>query len=334
MITCITGVNGAGKTNLLDAVYYLCYSKSYFTSLQQNNVQSGTDGFRVEGRFAKKGTEEQIVCKWRQGKKELLANGVLYEKVTEHIGKYAAVMIAPDDLELINEGSELRRKWIDSILGQVNRRYLESLLQYQRILAQRNAWLKQQAVYATADRYSLDFYDQQLTIHGTYIHECRKALLEPLTPLLNDYYHQLCGGKEQVGVYYDSDLEQHPLDALLRQHLQADLRLQRTNKGIHKDDWNFTLNRAPLKQFASQGQKKSFLFALKLAQYTYLKNVLHYQPILLLDDVFEKLDQERMEALLKIIRGEGFGQVLLTDTHAGRVQAAFGEDADIAFIKL
>ncbi|MBA3828975.1 MAG: DNA replication/repair protein RecF [Taibaiella sp.] len=333
-VTCITGPNGSGKTNLLDAVYYLCYSKSYFSAYQQNSVQMGMDGFRVEGLFTHEGRDELISCKWKQGKKELFTNGTLYEKFTDHIGKYAAVIIAPDDMELINEGSELRRKWVDSILSQTDREYLERLMHYQRVLLQRNAWLKLQSINPSGDYTELEYYNAQLAGDGTYIYEQRSIFIARFLPLLSDFYHQLSGGKEVIAVTYETDMAKKPMAQWLEENLQHDLRLQRTLRGIHKDDWDFELNESSLKSFASQGQKKSFLFALKLAQYTYLSIEQKHLPILLLDDIFEKLDQQRMEALLRIIRGTGFGQVLLTDTHAERVRAAFGEQEEIEFIRL
>jgi DNA replication and repair protein RecF len=332
-VTCIAGPNGSGKTNLLDAVYYLCYTKSYFSAYQQNSVQGGTDGFRVTGHFNRDGKEEVISCKWKAGKKEIYKNNVEYEKLTDHIGAWSAVIIAPDDTELINGGSEQRRKWIDSILGQTDRAYLEKLMRYQRVLLQRNAWLKNQA-YKPTDHTELEYYDEQLATDGTYLYEHRKAFLQEFLPLLNDFYHRLSGGHEPVVVTYCSDLDQKPLRDWLKQNLQYDLRYQRTLRGIHKDDWELNLNGMVLKQFGSQGQKKSFLFAMKLAQYAYLSKVTSRLPILLLDDIFEKLDQSRMEALLRIIRGKDFGQVILTDTHAERIRAAFGQDEELGFIYL
>lgn len=333
-VTCITGANGAGKTNLLDAVYYLCYTKSYFSAYQQNSVQNGTDGFRLEGTFARQGKDELIACKWKQGKKEIMADGVEYERLNDHIGKYSSVMIAPDDMELINDGSELRRKWIDSILSQVDREYLERIMHYQRVLLQRNAWLKLQAINPSPNSAELEFYNKQLADDGAYIYKQRSTFLISFLPLLEDFYHRLSGGKETIQVIYESDLQQKPLAEWLAQGLQQDMRMQRTLRGIHKDDWNYILNGIALKQFGSQGQKKSFLFALKLAQYAYISKETGHLPILLLDDIFEKLDQSRMESLLCIIRGDGFGQVILTDTHANRIREAFGSNAEIGFIYL
>ena len=333
-VTCVTGANGSGKTNLLDAVYYLCYTKSYFSAYQQNNAQNGTDGFRVTGIFNRKDRQESISCKWKDGKKEVYNNDVEYEKVTDHIGMYSAVMIAPDDTELINGSSELRRKWIDGILSQVDKTYLEKLMHYQRILLQRNAWLKIQYIKPSDNKTELEYYDAELGADGAYLYEHRKAFLAEFLPLLNDFYHRLSGGKETIVVTYTSDLAQKPLAAWLAQNLQHDLRYQRTLRGIHKDDWDFRLNDLQLKQFGSQGQKKSFLFALKLAQYAYLAKSQGHLPILLLDDIFEKLDQNRMEALLRIIRSDGFGQVILTDTHPERIKQAFGTEAEVGFIYL
>ena len=333
-VTCITGPNGSGKTNLLDAVYYLCYTKSYFSAYQQNSVQSGLDGFRVTGMFDKRGKPETISCKWKTGKKEIFKDNVEYEKITDHIGAYSAVMIAPDDTELINEHSELRRKWVDGILSQVHREYLEKLMHYQRVLLQRNAWLKMQAFKPAHEYTELEYYNAELAAAGTYIYEQRSAFLREFLPLLNDFYHRLSNGNEVIVVTYTSDLARQPLLNWLEKDLQHDLRYQRTLRGIHKDDWDFRLNGMALKQFGSQGQKKSFLFALKLAQYAYLATALGHLPILLLDDIFEKLDQSRMESLLRIIRGDGFGQVILTDTHPERIRQAFGADAEIGFIYL
>ena len=334
-VTCITGANGSGKTNLLDAVYYLCYTKSYFSAYQQNSVQTGTDGFRVSGVFTNTvGKEETISCKWKAGKKEVFNGAQEYEKLTDHIGKYAAVIIAPDDTELINGGGELRRKWLDSILCQVDKTYFESLIHYQRILMQRNAWLKLNGALPAPPIAELDFYNSALANCGGYIYNARNAFLQTFLPILDIFYVRLSGGNEQIKVQYNSGLAVKPLAELLYDSLQTDLRLQRTMKGTHRDDLEFILNDLSLKQFGSQGQKKSFLFALKLAQYQFLYQALGHMPLLLLDDIFEKLDQARMEALLKIICGKGFGQVILTDTHPERVSLAFGAGADIGFICL
>ncbi len=333
-ITCITGANGSGKTNLLDAVYYLCYTKSYFSAQQQHTVRTGTDGFRVEGIFHNRGKTESVTCIWRSGKKEVAADGVPYERVADHIGRFAAVMIAPDDMALINEGGEVRRRWLDSILGQTDREYLESLLRYQRVLLQRNAWLKMQVAAPSPTRTELEYYNEQLADSGRYLHERRAAFFTVFTPLLNEHYHRLCGGSEPIAIAYESSLNEVTLPTLLLRSFEQDLRLQRTTRGPHRDELVFTINGMPLRQYGSQGQKKSYLFALKLAQHRYIAMQSGRLPILLLDDVFEKLDQQRMEALLAMIQGPEFGQVILTDTHAARVREAFGDDTKIGEIRL
>jgi DNA replication and repair protein RecF len=334
-ITCITGPNGSGKTALLDAVYYLCYTKSYFSGAQLQSVQYGKGGFRIEGVFEREeGVNERISVKWQDGSKEVSADGVAYEKVAEHIGRYAAVMIAPDDLEIINGGSEERRRWMDATLGGTDREYLERLMIYNRVLQQRNAWLKAQSYNYSTDGTELQYYDHQLSLHAQYMHERRKSFMAEFHPILGRFYTILADSREVPAISYESDLYVKPMQEFLSSGLQSDLRAQRTLKGTHRDDLQFTLDGSPLKGFASQGQKKSFLFSLKLAQYAYLSAVLGSMPLLLLDDVFEKLDQKRMEALLSIIQGPGFGQVLLTDTHEQRVRDAFGPEAPLQFINL
>ena len=333
-VTCITGPNGSGKTNLLDAAYLLCYTKSYFTGYQHQTAQHGANGFRVEGTMTHKGQPETIVCKWKEGIKDISRDGVVYERVQDYIGRHTAVMIAPDDLELINGGSELRRRWVDAVLGQTAPGYLDALLTYTRVLAQRRAWLRQQAVFANADALVLEFYDAQLSEHGAEIFRQRQAFVESFQPILNRYYRAISSGNEHAEIGYQSELQTHELSALLRNNLLQDVRAQRTAHGVHRDDLPFVLDGIPAKAFASQGQKKSFLFAIKLAQYEYLCATLGHTPILLLDDVFEKLDQRRMEALLTIIKGPGFGQVMLTDTHPERVREAFGIGTEVGLIEL
>ena len=326
-ITCITGKNGSGKTNLLDAIYTLCYTKSYFSATVQPTIRQGNDGYRLEGLFEQGQKQETVVCKYANGKKEISCGGVWYERQAEHIGKYAAVMVAPDDIEMINEGSELRRKFMDGILSQCDRAYLEALLHYQKVLLQRNAWLKMYAQNNTVDSSLIDYYNKLMAPAGQYLYEARQSFLSAFAPLLQKYYHLLSQGNERVHINYQSDLKTEPMAHWLDGHLQHDLRYQRTLRGIHKDDLLFLLNEHPIKNYGSQGQKKSFLFSLKLAQFEYLHNRMGNSPILLLDDVFEKLDQQRMESLLHIIRMPIFGQVILTDTHEKRVLEAFGGDA-------
>ena len=333
-VTCISGKNGTGKTNLLDAVYTLCYTKSYFSATVQPTIMQGTEGYRIEGIFENEGKTDSVICKYKNAKKEISCSGLVYEKQSEHIGKFAAVMVAPDDIEMINDGSELRRKFMDSILSQCDKNYLEALLQYQKVLQQRNAWLKMYGTSATTDASLIDYYNSLLIPAGNYLFNSRKTFLNVFIPLLQKYYTLLSDNQETANIEYQSDLHSSTFEVWLEQHLQHDLRYQRTLRGIHKDDLVFLLNGNPVKNYGSQGQKKSYLFSLKLAQYEYLKSKMNSSPVLLLDDVFEKLDQQRMESLLKIIRNPIFGQVILTDTHENRIRTAFGNEQEIGFINL
>lgn len=333
-VVCITGQNGVGKTNLLDAVYFLCYTKSYFTGYQQQLVQFGTEGFRVEGVFENDGMDEKVNCKWKNGKKEIHQNDILCEQLRDYIGKHTAVMIAPDDIELINEGSEVRRKWVDGILAQSDKSYFDSLMKYQQALLQRNAWLKANAVKAFQSFAQLEFYDKILIAAGDYIFRARVAFLNTFLPLFETYYATLSDHAESIAIDYQSQLQQSSMEILLRDSLANDLLLQRTLKGVHKDDFIFNINQNQLKQFGSQGQKKSYLFALKLAQYQYLKKKTGNTPIILLDDVFEKLDSKRLNALWQIVLSNDFGQVLITDTEVNRLKQVAMLDASIKYVSI
>lgn len=320
-ITCICGKNGSGKTNLLDAIYTLCYTKSYFSSTIGPTVMNGQDSFRISGDFFNSDHRRtQVVCKYQSGKKEFSCGGQIYDTLSGHIGKYAAVMIAPDDIELINDGSELRRKFMDGILSQCYPDYFDSLINYQKALQQRNAWLKQMAKSTAASTDLLNYFDDILDRCAGILFTYRKKWIQNFAPLLQEFYERLSGGKETVTLHYETELGKEPLKLILERHLDDDMRYQRTLRGAHRDDLGFRLDGLSLRNFGSQGQKKSFLFALKLAQYLFLKEQMNQDPILLLDDIFEKLDQTRMESLLKIIQEEQFGQVILTDTHEDRIR--------------
>lgn len=332
-ITCITGHNGVGKTNLLDAVYLLCFTKSYFTNLNQVVKMHQKDGYRVAGSFMVQNQLCKVACVFKDGKKDVYWNDICEEKSTDHIGRLSAVMIAPNDLSLVNDGGEERRKWMDSILSQVDSTYFDALLKYQKIIQQRNAWLKL-AEQGKAEGYALDFYNHELSLLGTQIHQKRVGLINKIAPLVARLYQRLSQEKEQVTIAYHSDLLEHDFSEILKKSIQIDLRLQRTNRGIHKDDVHFLLNGNNAKQYASQGQKKSLLFALKLAQYFYISEHTKDLPILLLDDVFEKLDQQRVSALMNIIESEHIGQVIITDTDEMRVKNSFTNQENIHLIRL
>ncbi len=342
----ICGLNGKGKTNLLDAVYYLCFTKSYFTKADGLNCRFNSDGFRLEGmappissslqkingeNFSsdeqasfKKNKPNNIVCIFRGvGKKELLLNDVAYTKFSEHIGKFPCVMIAPDDIELIVGGSEERRRFVDTVISQIDPEYLRQLIIYTKVLQQRNSLLKKFAEQGKTDWTLLEVLDDQLVQPGNYIYTKRKEFTLQLIPLIQQFYKQIANNNETVTLQYESQLNSNDFFAVLNQCRQKDFILQRSNGGIHKDDLSIQLNGQPFKTTASQGQRKSLLFALKLSEFELLKTNKGFAPLLLLDDVFEKLDEGRMQNLLNWVCNKNEGQVFITDTHKERLEQAF-----------
>jgi DNA replication and repair protein RecF len=320
----ICGLNGKGKTNLLDAIYYCCFTKSYFTGSDQLNIGFGKEGFRLEAHFRNSTGTQKVVCINRgPAKKELFLNDVPYEKLSRHIGLLPAVIIAPDDIEIITGGSEERRKLVDTILCQLDAVYLQQLMIYNKVLLQRNSLLKQFAEKGKVDEELLQILDGQLCAPGSYVFECRKKFAVRFVPLVQDFYRQIAENDELVRIAYESKLHQDSLETLLRKNRDRDQYLQRTNAGPHKDDLIFELNGQPFKSIASQGQRKSLLFALKLAEFEIIKASKGFAPLLLLDDVFEKLDDTRMKNLLHWVCNENEGQVFITDTHRERLQYAF-----------
>jgi DNA replication and repair protein RecF len=327
----ICGLNGKGKTNLLDAIYYLCFTKSYFAKTDALNAQFGKDGFRLEGKApsnSRKGGRQEntdsIVCIYRgTGKKEFYLNDVEYNKFSEHIGKFPAVMIAPDDVELITGASEERRRYMDTVLSQVDAGYLQQLILYNKVLQQRNSLLKRFAEQGKTDWPLLEVIDEQLVQPGKYIHAKRRSFTEQLIPLVQNFYRQISNNNEIVTLQYESQLNSAGFYELLNQVREKDFYLQRSNAGTHKDDLLIQLNGQVFKNIASQGQRKSLLFALKLAEFEIIRFDKGFAPILLLDDVFEKLDNNRMQHLLQWVCCENKGQVFITDTHKERLEKAF-----------
>ncbi len=345
----ICGLNGRGKTNLLDAIYYCCFTKSYFTKVDGLNMQFGSDGFRIEAapsispegggnpgdisedRNELQKSDNTIVCIFRgAGKKEVLLNGVAYTKLSAHIGKFPAVMIAPDDISLITDGSEERRRFMDTVLSQMDAAYLQQLMIYNKVLLQRNSLLKSFAEQGKTDWQLLEVLDEQLIAPGNFIFTKRKVFTEALIPLVQQFYSRIADNDEVITLQYDSRLHDSSFHDLLNNYRQKDFAAQRSNAGIHKDDIIFQLNGQVFKTTASQGQRKSLLFALKLAEFELLKANKGFAPLLLLDDVFEKLDDNRMQQLLHWVCTENEGQVFITDTHKERLQEAF-EKLDTAY---
>jgi DNA replication and repair protein RecF len=327
----ICGLNGKGKTNLLDAIYYCCFTKSYFSKNDTLNIKFDNDGFRLEALLDKQDEKQKLVCINRiVGKKELLLNDVPYDKMSQHIGKFPAVMIAPDDIGLITEGSEERRRFMDTVLSQMDAEYLQQLVIYNKVLLQRNSLLKRFAEQGKTDWPLLEVLDEQLIAPGIFIYSKRKAFTVQLIPLVEKFYHQIADNNETINLEYESRLNDSSFHDLLNNFRQKDFLLQRSNAGIHKDDISFQLNGQVFKTTASQGQRKSLLFALKLAEFELLKLNKGFAPLLLLDDVFEKLDDNRMQQLLHWVCKENDGQVFITDTHKQRLEESF-KKLDIAY---
>jgi len=317
----ICGLNGSGKTNLLDAIYYLGFTKSYFTRNDAQNVQHGRAGMRLQGTFELNNENQNVLSILRENnKKEFSLNSEEYKKFSEHIGKLPCVMIAPDDVELIIGGSEERRKFIDTILSQIDRDYLLNLIDYNKILQQRNSLLKQTTENNYLNNDLLQVFNVQLSQKGEWIHIERTKFLQDFLLLAHEYYLRIAGKDDLVFLSYESDLQRGNMLQLLESNLQKDSFLQRTTIGTHKDDLIIKMGDCSFKNEASQGQRKSLLFALKLAEWQTLKLKKGFTPILLMDDIFEKLDERRMHNLLKWVCTEGDGQVFITDTHADRLQ--------------
>ena len=315
----ICGNNGVGKTNLLDAIHYLCFTKSYFTR-DTLNIQSGHQGFRVDGDLELSDKKEKAVCILREtGKKEFSVNDAGYEKFSEHIGRYPCVIIAPDDIQIITDGSEERRRFLDALLSQIDKDYLQHLINYNKILLQRNSLLK--SFYETGNKNLslLDVLDEQLVKPGNYIFEKRKQFLVSFLPDVKRLYFEIAKQEEETDLHYQSELNQCAFTELLHLNRQRDMAAQRTTGGIHRDDLVFNLTGQLFRNIASQGQRKSLLFALKLAEMDVLKQNKGFAPLLLLDDVFEKLDEDRIASLLRRVCIENDGQVFITDTNEERL---------------
>lgn len=314
----INGDNGSGKTNLLDSIYNLCMCKSYFTRSDLSTVRRGESYYRLEGVFEEGDQLREIVCKYTTARqKEFSADGVPYARLSEHVGRFPVVIIAPNDIDLIYRTSDERRRFLDITLAQPDKDYLTALLEYNRVLQQRNALLKQ--YQHTADAFSiLDVFDRQLSKSGAIIHQKRSDFIAAFESPFYTVYNRICGQSETPVITYQSSLHEADFAALLHTHRHRDIEAMRSTVGIHKDDLEFVLNDLPVKESASQGQVKSVLLALKLAQSLYLAKQTGKQPVLLLDDVFEKLDLHRLAALFQLLKGEEFGQVLITDTDAER----------------
>ncbi len=337
-LNCIYGPNGVGKTNILDAIYYLALTKSYFNLQDQQNIKHAESFFVIEGTFMQDNIDETVRINMQNGKKKSIQiNNNEYSKLSEHIGHIPLTIITPNDIYLINEGSEERRKFIDGFISQLDKNYLNHLLVYNRTLDQRNKLLKNFFEFRYFDENLLDTYTQMLSSSGSYILEKRAKFLKSFIPIFKKHYKAISNLNEEVEIIYETNLN---VDVSYLENLkineQDDIRSLRTNIGIHKDDLVFQIDNYPIKKFGSQGQQKSFIIALKLAQYDYLKQLSSKTPLLLLDDIFEKLDEQRLNTLMTMISEKNFGQIFITDTHESRLKNVFDNmnQVDVAYFNI
>ncbi len=320
-INCFVGDNGTGKTNLLDAVYYLSMTKSYFHTVDTHNIRHGEGHFLIQGEYLREELTEKIHCGVQKGKpKQFRRNKKEYSRFSDHIGLLPVVMISPADSRLIIGGSEERRKFMNAVVSQFDPEYLDCILRYNRALAQRNILLKE---FNRSGRFlteELEVWDEQLIRNGKYIHQKRTSFIGELIPIFQEYYGMVSGGMEQIGLEYSSQLNKKDPGSLLREHESKDRLLQHTTAGVHRDDLIMSLSGHPMKRIGSQGQQKTFLVALKLAKFDFIKRMNGFHPILLLDDVFDKFDARRVRQIIKLVAEHEFGQIFITDTSRDRIK--------------
>ena len=318
-INCFIGPNGVGKSNVLDAIYHLSFGKSYFNPISSQNIKHGEDFFAIKGLYRNESKEEVVIINFKKNDKKVIKrNNKKYEKFSDHIGFIPLVIISPSDRNLIAEGSDIRRKFIDSVISQSDNKYLENLINYNKILTQRNSLLKLIFKNKNFDKQTIQVYDSQLEYIGEKIHMKRKMFLNDFIPVFKDKYKSISNNNEDVDIRYKTDLEFDKLSVLLQENIEKDMFLQYTSKGIHKDDLVFNINDYSVKKFGSQGQQKSLLIALKLAQFDFLKSQNKNNPILLLDDIFDKLDKNRVKQIINLVSANDFGQIFISDTDEER----------------
>jgi DNA replication and repair protein RecF len=319
-INCIVGNNGVGKTNILDAIHYLSLTKSFFNNIDSVSIRHDEDFFIIQGLFVKDGEEDNIFCSFhRQKQKMLKRNGKEYERLADHVGRYPVVMISPADNALISEGSEERRKFMNKIISQYNAEYLDSALNYNKALQQRNRLLRDFNASNIYDDEMLSVWDAQLIRYGTFVYSERDMLINELIPVFREYYSMVSNRKEKVMLRYRSHLSEGDFTGILKDALSKDRSLEYTTVGIHKDDLLFEMDGYSVRSLGSQGQQKSYLVALKLAKFDYIKRKAGFPPILLLDDIFDKFDAERVAQIIRLVGNHRFGQIFITDTHQDRL---------------
>lgn len=316
-VNCVSGNNGEGKTNLLDAVYYLSMTKSAFAVSDRFNFRHGTEEFSLSGLYRmENGLSSRFSVRMTsKGEKKMKRDGKQYGKVSEHIGVLPVVMVSPSDITMVSDSGEERRRFVNSVLSQMDREYMTALQQYNRLLLQRNRMLKEMEV----DRGLLEVIDMRMSALAEPVFQVRRKFVEDLTPIVQEYYKALSGDSEQVSIEYDSELSKSSLDQLLAASYDRDRILKYTGAGVQRDDFLFKMNGHPIRRYGSQGQQKSFLVSLKFAQYELMKKNYGFAPILLLDDVFDKLDMSRISNLLEMVASNDFGQIFITDSNKVRM---------------
>ena len=316
-VNCISGNNGEGKTNLLDAIYYISMTKSAFATSDKFNFRHGTDEFSLAGTYRmENGLFSRFALKMNsKGEKKMRRDDKPYQKVSEHVGILPIVMVSPADISMVSESGEERRRFVNAVLSQMDREYMSSLQQYNRLLMQRNRMLKDMDV----DRSLLEVIDMRMAALAEPVYQARKKFVEDLKPIVSEYYRTLSGGSELVDIEYESELSKAALDQILAASFERDRILKYTSAGLQRDDFIFTMNGHPIRRYGSQGQQKSFLVSLKFAQYEIMKKNYGFAPILLLDDVFDKLDMTRISNLLQMVASNDFGQIFITDSNKVRM---------------
>ena len=316
-VNCISGNNGEGKTNLLDAIYYLSMTKSAFASSDRFNFRHGTDTFSLSGTYRmESGLSSRFAMKVEsKGDKKVCRDDKAYGRVSEHVGVLPIVMVSPSDVSLVSESGEERRRFVNSVLSQMSAEYMSSMQQYNRLLQQRNRMLKE----FEPDRTLLEVIDMRMASLAEPVYQARRRFVEELVPVVSEYYRFLSGDSEKVCIEYESELSKASLDMLLAASYEKDSIMKYTTCGIQRDDFVFTMNGYPIRRYGSQGQQKSFLVALKFAQYEIMKRNYGFAPILLLDDVFDKLDMNRISNLLQMVASNDFGQIFITDSNKVRI---------------
>lgn len=322
-VNCISGNNGEGKTNLLDAIYYLSMTKSAFASSDKYIFRYGTDTFSIGGTYLMESRdgEEPLHSRFSvqvraSGDKKFKRDDKPYGRISSHIGVLPVVTVSPSDISLVSESGEERRRFVNSVLSQMDREYLNSAQQYNRLLSQRNRLLKDRH----PDRELLGVFSSRMAPNARRIYESRARLTGDLAPVIKEYYHALSGGREDIGIEYRSDLENSTLEDVLESCVEKDSVLGYTSAGIQRDDFLFTMNGHPIRRCGSQGQQKSFIVSLKFAQYEIMKDGYGFAPILLLDDVFDKLDMSRISNLIAMVASSDFGQIFITDSNKVRLK--------------